>query len=234
MKTNYYKADERGYANHGWLETYHSFSFAGYYNPKRLHFGMLRVLNDDRVAPGMGFGLHPHDNMEIITIPLSGVLAHKDSLGNEEFLKAGEVQVMSAGSGLQHSEYNGSNTEDVTLLQIWIFPDQRQLVPRYGQRAFEPLIGQWQELVHPQGYGDGLWIHQKAWISRCRLETGQNTSYVLHQKSNGVYFFNISGNVKVGADMLQPRDAMEVEGEEEIIIQAASRSDLLAIEVPMR
>ncbi len=236
MKLTHHIASDRGHADHGWLKTHHSFSFGQYYDPAKIHFGMLRVLNDDAVAPGEGFGMHPHDNMEIITIPLEGVLAHADSMGNQEELKTGEVQVMSAGSGLRHSEFNGSAEEWVKLLQIWIITAERNVPPRYDQRSFDPAVrqGNWQVLVHPKDAGDGLWIHQQAWISRIQTVPGQTFSYTLHKPENGVYFFNISGSANIADTMLQERDALGLEGTAEVAIEVLKPGDLLAIEVPMR
>src|SRR5689334_1975528 len=197
MKKVLHKANTRGHADHGWLNAYHSFSFAGYYEPSRVHFGALRVLNDDTVAGGMGFGTHPHDNMEIITIPLSGQLEHKDSMGNTGVISKGEVQVMSAGTGIQHSEKNRNSKEEVKLLQIWVFPDEKNVTPRYDQRVFD-LAGSKNKLlniVSPMGDKEGLNIHQHAWFHLGKLDKDTNTTYELKDRNNGVYAFVIDGDV---------------------------------------
>jgi redox-sensitive bicupin YhaK (pirin superfamily) len=199
MKTVLHKADTRGHADHGWLNAWHSFSFAGYHDPERVHFGALRVLNDDTVAGGMGFGTHPHDNMEIITIPLSGQIEHKDSMGNTGVISKGEVQVMSAGTGIQHSEKNKDSKEPLKLLQIWVFPDQKNVKPRYGQKAYDlaKTKNSLLPIVSPMGEKEGLNIHQHAWFHLGKLDKDLALTYELKDKNNGVYAFVIDGDVTI-------------------------------------
>ena len=232
----FYAAGSRGHANHGWLDTYHSFSFAGYHDSQRIHFGALRVLNDDTVTGGMGFGKHPHDNMEIITIVLDGALEHKDSMGHARALHTGEVQVMSAGTGLMHSEYNHHADKLVNFLQIWIFPNRRGIEPRYDQKAFEPAerINKFQTLVAPiDTEGAALTIQQDAWIERINLQTGKTIDYNLHNKANGLYVFVIEGNTRIDGQVVNKRDAISISNKEAISLQAITDSDILLIEVPM-
>jgi redox-sensitive bicupin YhaK (pirin superfamily) len=226
----------RGHGDHGWLQARHSFSFAEYHDPARMRFGLLRVLNDDIVAPGMGFDTHPHRNMEIITIPLSGMLAHKDSMGHERTLSPGEVQVMSAGSGLTHSEYNGSDSMPVNLLQIWIFPKVKDIEPAYDQRLFpaEARQNQWQLLVSPDGEGDSLTLNQDAWLSRVDLSAGQSITASKHDASHGLYLFVIDGQVTAGDERLHTRDAIGLEAVTDVSIHAMEDARVLSIEVPMR
>lgn len=236
MKARLHTAAQRGYANHGWLSSHHSFSFAGYYDPARIHFGMLRVLNDDVVAGGKGFGTHPHENMEIISIPLRGNLAHKDSMGTEEVIGSSDVQVMSAGTGILHSEYNHSASDEVHFLQIWIFPAVRDVAPRHDQKQFDPhsRINQFQKLVAPMDDGsDALKIHQDAYISRAAVDPGHEVDYILNNSTHGVYLFVIEGEVAIGGHTLHKRDALELEGEEKISLSAVAKADVLIIEVPM-
>lgn len=236
-KTIYHAADTRGHADHGWLNAHHSFSFAGYYDPSRIHFGALRVLNDDIVAGGMGFGTHPHDNMEIITIPLSGALAHKDSMGHAQAIQPGEVQVMSAGTGVQHSEYNHNRNEEVNLLQIWIFPNKKNVQPRYDQRAFDDAARKnvLQTLVSPMGTDDeGLKINQDAWIYRTSLDAGKSLAHKLHNENNGLYVFLIDGNISTEGQELAKRDAVGITDTAEVLINATTNSDVLLLEVPMQ
>ncbi len=230
-----HKAAERGHANHGWLDAHHTFSFASYYNPAAMHFGVLRVLNDDVVAGGGGFGAHPHDNMEIITIPLKGALAHKDSMGNEEVIRAGDVQVMSAGTGVRHSEYNASATEPVNLLQIWLFPDKQNVQPRYGQITLDTTQrhNRLQQILSPNPDDDGVWIHQRAWFHMGNLDAGVAISYDLKDKQNGVYAFVISGEVSIDGQRLQARDGIGISGPEALDIRADSAAEILLMEVPM-
>lgn len=239
MKTKIKRADERGFANHGWLQANHSFSFANYYDPNNIQFGALRVLNDDLIAPSMGFGTHPHDNMEIITIPFKGQLKHKDSMANEWLeLKPGEVQVMSAGSGLSHSEINGSSKEHLSLFQIWIMPNQQNVTPRYDQKSFDPQKRK-DELhvlvssMDSDSHSGSLKIHQNAKISRIDLSKGNGLEYGLASIDNGVYIMTISGSHKVGDDILNVRDAIGIWHTEAVHISANEDSDLLFIEVPM-
>jgi redox-sensitive bicupin YhaK (pirin superfamily) len=238
MKKVIHKSEKRGQANHGWLQAKHSFSFAQYFDAKKVQFGALRVLNDDIIAPSMGFGTHPHDNMEIITIPLSGVLKHRDSMGDNEWqeIKAGEVQLMSAGSGLQHSEINGSTTEELKLFQIWIMPNEKNVKPRYDQAFFkaEDRQGKLQTLV--TGFSSeekGLKIHQDVTLSRIDLNENEAFTYKLNDERNGVYTMVISGNVKVDEDILNTRDAIGLSDIKDFTMEAKTNTELLFIEVPM-
>lgn len=236
MTKTIYRANDRGHANHGWLNTYHTFSFAGYYNPERIHFGALRVLNDDTVSGGMGFGTHPHDNMEIISIPLEGALEHKDTMGNTTVIKKGEVQIMSAGTGVQHSEKNHSQNDTVKFLQIWIFPEERGLEPRYEQKFFkeEERLNQWQTVVSPMDSIDsGVKIHQNAWFSMVKLDAGNSIKYESKDSKNGIFLFNLSGCVQIGTEHLDTRDAIGITDTSAIEISASELSEILLMEVPM-
>lgn len=233
MKTQLHKADSRGVANFGWLDSKHSFSFGHYYNPDRIQFGALRVLNDDIVEPGYGFGTHPHDNMEIISIPLSGTLAHKDSTGNERTIQTGEVQIMSAGTGLTHSEYNHSKKERVNFLQVWILPKKRDITPRYGQRFFDYKENGFTTVVAPD-QDDALWINQDAWFSIGNVQVGETLNYELKKEGNGVFAFVIEGSIQIGEDFLTQRDAVEIEGVKSVRMSSTSDSKMLIIEVPMK
>ena len=236
MTATIHKANTRGYADHGWLKSYHSFSFADYFNPERMGFGLLRVLNDDLVNPGMGFGTHPHKDMEIISIPLSGELAHKDSMGHTEVIHVDEVQVMSAGIGITHSEFNASRSEPVSFLQIWIIPDKLGVQPRYDQRKFAraDASGNWQLLVSPDGRGNSLQIHQKAYISRILVEKNDSIKYIPHENSNGIYFFVIEGDTEIGGQQLSQRDSIRLTGHSDIELKGSKSLYLLAVEVPMQ
>ncbi|MCO6462105.1 MAG: pirin family protein [Saprospiraceae bacterium] len=232
----FHAADSRGNANHGWLQSRHTFSFANYYNPDRIHFGALRVLNDDTVAPGMGFGTHPHDNMEIISIPLEGDLQHKDSMGNVAVIKSGDIQVMSAGTGIRHSEYNKNRDIPVKFLQIWIFPDKKDVTPRYDQITLNPadIKNRLQQVVSPDREDEGVWIHQKAWIHLGDFNRGTTTTYTLHGKDNGVYIFNLEGTLTVDDISMNSRDGLGIWDTEKIEIHAESDARLLVMEVPMK
>lgn len=235
MKLTVHKAGCRGHANHGWLDTWHTFSFAGYYNPDRMHFGALRVLNDDTVQAGMGFGTHPHDNMEIITIVLDGELQHKDSMGNGSVIRPGEVQVMSAGTGITHSEFNHSQKDEVSLLQIWVFPDKKNVEPRYGQAEFldEEMSGEWRTVVSPDGAENTLWIHQQAWFSIGNFEPDTKISYRLKKTDSLVYVFLISGEVTLEGETLQRRDGVGLEAiDSDIVMTANKQSKILVMEIP--
>lgn len=236
MNTVFHPANSRGHADHGWLKTYHSFSFAQYYNPERMHFGVLRVLNDDTIAGGTGFGRHPHDNMEIITIPLEGALEHQDSMGNKAVITAGEVQVMTAGTGIQHSEYNAHKDQTGRFLQIWAFPRARNLTPRYDQKKFDPagMQNQWQLLVSPNPEDSGVWVNQDLWFHQTQLEAGKSLSYRLQKPGNGLYLFMIEGQAQVGQQKLQRRDALGMWDTSEFQIQADQNSHVLLMEIPMR
>jgi len=236
MKKTIHKADSRGYADHGWLKSYHTFSFADYYNPARTRFGLLRVLNDDIVEGGMGFGTHPHDNMEIITIPIKGELAHKDSTGTKEVIKANEVQIMSAGSGLTHSEFNNSPTESVNLLQIWVFPKEKNITPRYDQKVFDPADKKNKLLtvVSPEKSNGALWINQDAYFSIGNIEAGKSLTYEVKHKGNGIYLFVIDGSIEILNEKLSARDAIGIEETGNIDINALKDSEVLVIDLPMR
>ncbi|CAH8283147.1 hypothetical protein EV196_102122 [Mariniflexile fucanivorans] len=238
MKTILHKATERGFANHGWLQANHSFSFASYNNPEKVHFGALRVLNDDIIAPKMGFGTHPHDNMEIITIPLKGVLKHKDNMGDEWIpVLPNEVQIMSAGKGVQHSEINGSVNDHLSLFQIWIFPDKQNVEPRYDQKKFNgnERKNKLQTLVTSidEIHEGSLKIHQDAIISRIDLDKNHDFEYKLKTENHGVYIMNIHGKVSIDAHVLETRDALGVSSTDVFSIKASEDSALLFIEVPM-
>lgn len=235
MKTVLHKAETRGHADHGWLNAWHSFSFAGYYDPSRIHFGALRVLNDDTIAGGMGFGTHPHDNMEIITIPLSGQLEHRDSMGNTGIISKGEVQVMSAGTGIQHSEKNKNTKEDLKLLQIWVFPDKKNVSPRYDQKTFDLSANKntLVNIVSPMGSASGLNIHQDAWFHLGQLDKGTTIDYELKNKENAVYAFLIEGSVSVNGEKLSRRDALGISQTDKLEIVAEETAELLLMEIPM-
>lgn len=244
MKTILHKAETRGHADHGWLNTYHTFSFAGYYDASRIHFGALRVLNDDLVASGMGFGMHPHDNMEIITIPTSGQLEHRDSMGNHGIISEGEVQVMSAGTGIQHSEFNHSKNEAVHLFQIWVFPDKKGLQPRYDQKKFDfdslknsfiTIVSPWwQNEARPDDpVGRGLNIHQNAWFSIGKLDKNSSYQYELKDKKNGVYAFMIEGDATINREKLNRRDGLGISETDKLEIKADSDAEILLMEVPV-
>lgn len=235
METIIHKSDTRGFADHGWLVARHSFSFADYYNPDRVHFGLLRVLNDDIVHPGMGFGTHPHDNMEIITIPLVGSLEHKDSMGHIEVIKQNEVQVMSAGTGITHSEYNASKTEPINLFQIWIFPKIRQLKPRYDQRLFNPnnRINKLQLVVSPDISDDTLWINQDARLYLGNFKKEFSLDYSPNSSKHGAYIMLIEGELKIGDNILKRRDAIGIWSFDSVKIQAEKETSFVLIEVPM-
>lgn len=230
-----HKADTRGHANHGWLNSYHTFSFAGYYDPARTHFGVLRVLNDDEVKGGMGFGTHPHDNMEIISIPLEGDLEHKDSMGTKAVIKRGDVQVMSAGSGISHSEYNKNNDQPVKFLQIWVFPNKRNVTPRYGQISLkeEERHNKLQQIVSPNASEGDTWINQNAWFNLGKFDKGVSADYSIKSKSNGVYAFILSGSVNINGQELNTRDGFGIWNTDGINIKATSDAEFLLMDVPM-
>ncbi|MEN0005559.1 MAG: pirin family protein [Bacteroidota bacterium] len=235
MKTVLHKAATRGHANHGWLDSHHSFSFANYYNPERMNFGVLRVLNDDVVDPGRGFGTHPHDNMEIISIPLEGDLEHKDSMGNEAVIKQGDVQVMSAGTGIFHSEYNRNKDQQVKFLQIWMFPNKRDVSPRYDQITLEgdKLKNQFHQILSPNQDDEGVWVHQNAWFHLGELEAGKQTNYNVKANGNGVYAFVLNGNVSINGQALEARDGFGVWDVNQLEITADSDAKVLLMDVPM-
>jgi quercetin 2,3-dioxygenase len=229
-----HRADTRGYANHGWLDTHHTFSFARYYNPERMSFGVLRVLNDDIVSGGNGFGKHPHDNMEIISIPLSGDLEHQDSMGNQTVIRQNDVQIMSAGTGVRHSEYNHNHDKPVNFLQIWVFPKLENIQPRYDQRTYRPedRKNKLQLVVSPMGE-EGVDINQDAWFSLGNLEKGFKTNYQVKQKGNGVYIFVIEGEVSIAGQKLNKRDGFGIWEVESLAIEADSAAEVLLMDVPM-
>jgi quercetin 2,3-dioxygenase len=234
MKTVLHKAGERGHANHGWLDSYHSFSFGQYHDPAKIHFGALRVLNDDTVTGGYGFGKHPHDNMEIVSIPLSGDLKHEDSTGRKEIIRQYDVQIMSAGSGIAHSEMNANTDKEVKFLQIWVFPKEKNIAPRYEQKTFRPedRINKFQVVVAPD-VKEAVTINQDAWFSLGNLQAGTTTNYTLNKKGNGVYAFVIEGDVTINGIKLDRRDALGISETDRLDIQAGTNTELLLIEVPM-
>lgn len=235
MRTIIHKADSRGYANHGWLKSYHTFSFAGYHDPFRMHFGALRVLNDDFVEGGNGFGRHPHDNMEIISIPLEGTLAHSDSMGNEGTIQPNEIQVMSAGTGIAHSEFNGSNVDPVKFLQIWLFPNKQNVTPRYDQITINPVNrkNKLQQVISPNSDDEGTWIHQDAWFHLTDLDAGNAVDYTFKGEGTGVYVFLLEGEIEVAGETLSRRDAIGVTDTNEITLLAKQNASILIMEVPM-
>lgn len=235
MNNIVHKNTSRGLADHDWLISRHTFSFANYHDPQRMNFGLLRVINDDIVKPTMGFGTHPHENMEIISIPLVGSLRHQDSMGNKHIISAGEVQVMSAGSGLTHSEYNNSNEEDVNFLQIWVFPKEENITPRYGQLKFNSAdrINKFQTLVSPNDSNETVWINQDAWFSMAEIEGGKQAMYEKQIKKNGVYFFVINGEGQIDSQLFEKRDGLGLIVGENHLVKATTDVQLLAIEVPM-
>jgi quercetin 2,3-dioxygenase len=235
-KTVIHKAASRGDANHGWLHSRHTFSFADYYNPDRVHFGELRVLNDDRVEPGMGFGTHPHDNMEIISIPLEGDLEHKDSMGNITVIKNGDVQVMSAGTGIMHSEYNRNKDRPVKFLQIWVFPNRKNVRPRYDQITLNPddRHNKLQQILSPDPEDAGVWIYQNAWFYLGKLDKDLTLSYALKKTGNGVYAFILKGDLNIEGNSLNERDGIGIWDTDKISIKAISQdAEILLMEVPM-
>ena len=235
MKTIVHKANERGHANHGWLNAYHSFSFANWYNPEKVQFGMLRVLNDDTIAAGMGFGTHPHDNMEIITIPLEGDLAHKDSMGNGTTIKSGDIQVMSAGTGIQHSEFNPNADRRTKLFQIWLFPKVRNVEPRYQQITLDTTEqkNNFAQILSPNPDDAGVWIHQDAWFHLADFDAGFEKQYELKKEGNGLYAFVISGNITIDGQELETRDGLGITDFKTLDIKATTDAKFLLMEIPM-
>lgn len=234
MKTTFHPANSRGHANHGWLNSHHTFSFAGYYNEERIHFGALRVLNDDTVAGGMGFSKHPHDNMEIVSIPLSGDLEHNDSTGRHAIIKQGDVQIMTAGTGITHSEKNANSHAPVEFLQIWVFPKERNIAPQYNQKSFpkEQRLNQLTTVVAPDDE-NAVWINQNAWFTLGNFTQGQTANYQLHKAESGVYVFVINGNITVNGQPLSKRDGLGVQQIGELTIETTTDAEFLLIEVPM-
>jgi quercetin 2,3-dioxygenase len=237
MKTVLHKAATRGHANHGWLDSWHSFSFGSYHDPSRIHFGALRVLNDDTVAPGMGFGKHPHDNMEIISIALEGELEHEDNMGNQQIIRNGDVQVMSAGTGIAHSEKNKNKDQFVKFLQIWVFPNRRNVQPRYDQQSFsdEDKRNKLATVLSPIGTKDsGVQIHQDAWFSLGKLDKGTELTYDLKKKENGVYAFVLEGDVTINEIAMNRRDGLGISEASQLTIKADNDTEILLMEVPMQ
>lgn len=231
-----HKANTRGHANHGWLDSHHTFSFAGYYNPERTNFGVLRVLNDDVVAAGSGFSTHPHDNMEIISIPLKGDLEHKDSMGNTAVIHEGDLQVMSAGTGVFHSEYNRNEDKEVQFIQIWVFPNKRNVEPQYDQISLKEIMieNEFNQVLSPNQDDQGVWIHQNAWFQLGSFDPNVKTTYPLHDpENNGVYIFVLEGDVTIAGEYLSTRDGMGVYNTDSIHLVTKSSSRVLLMEVPM-
>ncbi len=238
MKTyEFHAADSRGAANHGWLQSFHTFSFANYYNPSRIHFGALRVLNDDTVSGGMGFGEHPHDNMEIISIPLEGDLEHKDSMGNTTEIRHGDIQVMSAGTGIYHSEYNRNKDATVKFLQIWVFPNKKNVTPRYDQLTMNPVDrqNQFQQVLSPNPEDAGVWIHQDAWFHVAQFEQDFSAKYTLKKAGNGLYAFVLSGEFEIDGQRVNSRDGLGIREASEVQCKALTPgAEILLMEVPMQ
>ncbi len=235
MNTVIHKAETRGKANHGWLNSHHTFSFANYYNIDRMNFGVLRVLNDDSVQAGMGFGTHPHDNMEIISIPLEGDLEHKDSMGNITVIKEGDVQAMSAGTGVTHSEYNKNKDKDVKFLQIWIYPKTRNVTPKYDQISLKDLAkeNEFYQILSPNKDDQGVWIHQDAWFHIGKFTKGKTDEYKIKKEGNGVYAFILDGEVEINNEVLSKRDGMGIWDTDSISLKATENARVLLMEVPM-
>ncbi len=236
MKTILYKANTRGNANHGWLQSFHTFSFASYHNPERMNFGAMRVLNDDTVAAGRGFDMHRHLNMEIVSIPLSGDLEHKDSMGNQTVIQQGDIQVMSAGTGIDHSEYNKNKDREVQFLQIWIMPNQRPVSPRYDQIKINEhhLKNEFVQILSPNQEDEGVWIYQDAWFHMGEFTQEQTVVHKLHKEENGLFVFVLEGSAHAAGELLDRRDAIGVYDIAELEITAQSDSKILLIEVPMQ
>jgi redox-sensitive bicupin YhaK (pirin superfamily) len=230
-----HKANTRGHADHGWLQANFSFSFGSWYNPNRIQFGALRVLNDDIIGEGMGFGTHPHDNMEIITIPLEGDLAHKDSMGNAATIKNGDIQVMSAGTGIQHSEFNPNADQKTKSLQIWLFPNKKNVAPRYQQISLDPAdrINTLQQILSPNPEDEGVWIHQDAWFHLGKFDNNSSITYDLKKEGNGVYAFILSGNLTINGQELDTRDALGIQDVNQLAIHTNTAGEILLMEVPM-
>jgi redox-sensitive bicupin YhaK (pirin superfamily) len=236
MNTVLHKANTRGHANHGWLNSFHTFSFASYMDPERMNFGALRVLNDDTVAPGMGFGTHPHANMEIVSIPLSGDLEHKDSMGTSAVIKQGDVQIMSAGTGIYHSEFNHNRDKEVKFLQIWVFPKQKDIAPRYGQMSFtaEEKQNKLKLIISPdKEAGDSIWINQDAWFHLGQLEKGFTGTHTFSGKGTGIYAFVLEGDITINGQQLNKRDGFGIWDTDSLNIKADTNAELLLMEVPM-
>ena len=237
MQTILHTANSRGDANHGWLHSKHSFSFASYYNPEKIHFGVLRVLNDDFVAAGMGFGLHPHDNMEIISIPLEGDLAHQDSMGNHTVIKHGDIQVMSAGTGIKHSEFNHNKDKPVKFLQIWVMPNKKDVAPRYDQITLDPAnrINKLEQILSPNADDAGVWIHQDAWFHIGKFDLDFATNYKVKKPGNGLYAFVLYGSFDIAGQTLAERDALGITDFDQFELKALTKdAEILLMEIPMQ
>lgn len=231
-----HRAHERGTADHGWLKANFSFSFANWYDPTRMHFGVLRVLNDDIIAAGKGFGTHPHDNMEIITIPLKGALQHKDSMGNTSVIRAGDIQVMSAGTGILHSEFNPDPDNDANTLQIWLFPNKRQVTPRYQQMTMDPAlrVNRFQQILSPDASDEGVWIHQDAWFFLGRFDPNTVVSHTIQRDGNGAYIFVIQGSATINGETLGTRDAMGLSGTDALTLETGQDgAEILIMDIPL-
>ena len=235
MNLVYHEASSRGFVDHGWLQANHSFSFANFYNSEKMNFGALRVLNDDLIAPGMGFGTHPHENMEIITIPLEGSLKHKDNMGNGSIIKDGDIQVMSAGKGIQHSEYNANEKLEAKVLQIWLHPDKKNVTPRYQQLSLKDISKKnvFYQILSPSKNDQGVWIHQNSWFLLGEFSENKTTNYKLHSKMNGVYAFVIEGKANINGHDLNKRDGIGIWEIDSINISNSINSKILLMEVPM-
>lgn len=234
MITIYHKASTRGHANHGWLDSYHTFSFAGYYNPERMHFGVLRVLNDDKVSGGMGFGMHSHKDMEIISIPLEGALQHEDNMRNKGVIQKGEVQVMSAGTGVMHSEKNADKKEMVRFLQIWLIPREQGVKPRYDEISVANKLNEFQQILSPNKDDEGAWIHQDAWFNLIKSDKDFTKTYNLNKLGNGVYIFVIEGVAKIGNQVLERRDGLGISETNLFAMEIQKGSEILLMEIPMQ
>ncbi|WGQ09348.1 pirin family protein [Pedobacter gandavensis] len=234
-QTVLHKADSRSTADHGWLKSFQTFSFGGYYNPERIHFGALRVLNDDKIDGGTGFGEHPHDNMEIISIVLEGGLKHEDSMHNVAIIEPGEIQVMSAGTGIYHQEYNKEENVPAKFLQIWLFPNQRNVTPRYQQERYDTTLlpNQFIQILSPDKNDAGVWIYQDAWFHLGKFDAGLKTDYTLKRKENGVYVFVIKGSIQVNGQDLAERDGLGIWEVDKLDINILTDAEVLLMEVPM-
>jgi redox-sensitive bicupin YhaK (pirin superfamily) len=235
MPSILHRAETRGHANHGWLDSHHTFSFANYYNPDRMNFGVLRVLNDDVVSEAKGFGTHPHNNMEIISIPLEGDLQHMDNMGNSTVIRQGDVQVMSAGTGIQHSEYNKNPDKPVKFLQIWMFPNKQNVEPRYDQISLKDIERKnaFYQILSPNKADQGVWVHQEAWFHLGDFDSSSSETYALKKKGNGIYIFVLDGEVMINNQSLGKRDGYGIWEMDGFILKSRERSKVLVMEVPM-
>lgn len=235
MNSVYHPADTRGHANHGWLDAHHSFSFANYYNPERMNFGVLRVLNDDRISGGGGFPTHPHQEMEIITIPMEGAVEHKDSIGNTGTINAGDVQVMSAGKGIKHSEFNANADSDLKLLQIWMFPNKEKVEPRYDQISLDTskMKNKFLQVLSPNAEDEGVWVHQNAWFNLGEFDKETTEKYTIQSSTNGLYIFIMEGGAAINGQSLGKRDAYGIWNTQDVDIKIAKDSKILLLDVPM-